>query len=105
MFRHLAYFPAKPGCAKLFWRGYAAPQTKQTKANKGNMSIGGDSRNEIIRRSLFDAPLRQVPEPTEVELEQDRVIQMAWDLYVKEKRDAHVNQGIVKYLRMVRCLQ
>ncbi|KAI0244274.1 hypothetical protein L0F63_005816, partial [Massospora cicadina] len=81
--------------------GYATSESKPQKSQKGKTSLGGDSRNDIICRSLFDAPLRDNLELTEIEIEQDRVINMAWDLYTNEKREAHLQQLKIKYLRMV----
>lgn len=103
MFRKATALSSQASCIKLFQRCYAAPVTPPGRMQKTKSSgaLGGDIRNEVIRRALFDAPLRKVPESTAEELEQDRVINMAWDLYTREKRDAHQKQLTIKYLRMV----
>lgn len=59
-----------------------------------------DTRNDIIRKALFDAPLREVDEFDAEELKRHEIIESAWELYSSNKRAEHQAQLNSKYLRM-----
>ncbi|KAI9298474.1 hypothetical protein K502DRAFT_278346, partial [Neoconidiobolus thromboides FSU 785] len=65
----------------------------------------GDSRNDVIRRALFDAPLRP-SEPSDSSIEsQESVLNKAWSVYTAEVSKKQKEKLAIKYNRMVEAAE
>ncbi|KAK9768625.1 hypothetical protein K7432_000610 [Basidiobolus ranarum] len=67
---------------------------------KKDTSIGGDSRNELIKRVLFDSNPRRTTELSEDEKKRQEIIDMAWNLVQKKQHEKRLSELEAKYKSM-----
>ncbi|GET02380.1 mitochondrial ribosomal protein L28-domain-containing protein [Rhizophagus clarus] len=52
-----------------------------------------DTRYEVIKRILYETPKPDLPQFTEEDLERHETIERAWQLYLRNKREAKTQLG------------
>lgn len=56
-----------------------------------------DTRYEVIKRILYETPKTDLPQFTEEDLERHETIERAWQLYLRNKREAKSKELAAKY--------
>ncbi|CAB4377507.1 unnamed protein product [Rhizophagus irregularis] len=56
-----------------------------------------DTRYEVIKRILYESPKTDLPHFTEEDLERHETIERAWQLYLRNKREAKSKELAAKY--------
>ncbi|GBB84016.1 hypothetical protein RclHR1_10660004 [Rhizophagus clarus] len=56
-----------------------------------------DTRYEVIKRILYETPKPDLPQFTEEDLERHETIERAWQLYLRNKREAKSKESAAKY--------
>ncbi|KAI9146144.1 hypothetical protein BKA69DRAFT_1047621 [Paraphysoderma sedebokerense] len=84
-----------------FLSAKSSPQAAQPAKKKGKAThVGGDSRYVLIKQVLYDSSIKQVPSPSEDQVDQHTVISKAWGILRNEenlRREADMKK---KYERM-----
>ena len=75
-------------------------QKQKTKTPKKAVQAPAESRYEIMKQILYQAPKTEMPPMTEEELERHEIIERAWKLLMRNRREARERELQAKFRKM-----